>query len=152
IPQFDQAMAFAIACATAFLLGAAEERRASVRVALAIVGGLFAGLALFVSYGSLAFLAVAGLMVLAQAGVNRQTLSVGILAVSVALAVQAAIAFLGPPPLAPLRTALAIHHEPYPRPRSYALWLGFALLDLALFLGPPVAALFVGRIARSPVA
>jgi hypothetical protein len=36
-------------------------------------------------------------------------------------------------------TALTIHREIYTAPRSYALWLLFNPLDLALFLGVPVA-------------
>jgi hypothetical protein len=152
IPQFDQALALVIASATAVLLAAAAQERASTRIALAIAGGLFGGLALFVSYGSLAFLALAGVVVLVVGRFSRRSLSVCILAAAVAVALQATLAVIGHDPLASLRTALAIHRETYTRPRSYALWLGFDLLDLAIFLGPPVAALFVWRVARSPLA
>jgi hypothetical protein len=44
-----------------------------------------------------------------------------------------------------MRTALAIHREAYTAPRSYALWLAFDPLDLALFLGLPVAVLALGH-------
>ncbi len=36
-----------------------------------------------------------------------------------------------------LLTALSIHREMYTAPRSYALWLLFNPLDLAIFLGVP---------------
>jgi hypothetical protein len=51
-------------------------------------------------------------------------------------------------PLAAARTALAIHRETYTRPRSYAAWLAFNPLDLALFLGVPLACVLAARLAR----
>jgi hypothetical protein len=152
IPQFDQAMACIIASATSMLFAAASQTRTSVRVALAMTAGLLGGLALFLSYGSLVFLSFVGLAVLVVGRFSKPTLHTLLVAATVTLGVVAATAVLGHHPLASLRAALAIHRETYTAPRSYALWLIFDLLDLAIFLGPPVAALLVVRVARSPMA
>ena len=56
-------------------------------------------------------------------------------------------ALLGHDPIAAARTALAIHRETYTRPRSYALWLPFNLLDLVALRRPAR-----GRCVRPPVA
>jgi hypothetical protein len=152
VPQFDQALAAVIASASAVLVAAAAESSSSIRIALAIAAGSLGGLALFVSYGSLVFLAIVGLAVLVVGRFSKPSMSILLVAATATVGVLAATAVLGYDPLASLRTALAIHRETYTRPRSYALWLGFDLLDLALFLGPPVAALFVGRLTRSPLA
>jgi hypothetical protein len=48
-------------------------------------------------------------------------------------------ALLGHRPWASLATALAIHRDDFTAPRDYALWLIFNPLDLALFVGLPVA-------------
>jgi hypothetical protein len=58
-------------------------------------------------------------------------------------------ALLGHRPLATARTALAIHHEVFTAPRSYALWLLFNPVDLAVFLGMPVAFSWAWGAARS---
>jgi len=50
-----------------------------------------------------------------------------------------------------LTTALAIHRDEYTLPRSYGLWLLFNLLDLAMFLGVPVAIVWATRTAASLV-
>jgi hypothetical protein len=152
IPQFDQALSFVIASASAVLIAAAAETRTRPRIALAIAGGLLGGLALFVSYGSLVFLCFVGLVALVVGRFSKPTLFVLLVAATTALGIVAATAVLGHHPLASLRAALAIHRETYTAPRSYALWLVFDLLDLAIFLGPPVAALLVVRMARSPMA
>ena len=64
------------------------------------------------------------------------TLRRAALAIGVSAAVAVGLAFgvpaaLGGHPLAALRTALAIHHEQYTRPASYALWLLFDPVDFA---------------------
>jgi hypothetical protein len=151
IPQFDQALALPIAGAAALLLAAAEVE-APIRLAYAAAAGLVGGIALFVSYGSAAFLLVAGALFLAVAGLSRRTLTIGLVAAAATIGFVGATALLGHDPLAAARSALAIHRETYTRPRSYALWLPFNLLDLSVFLGPPVAALSVREAARSPVA
>jgi hypothetical protein len=149
VPQFDQALALAVAGVLALLLAAAAEPRSLPRTTLAAAAGLVAGIALVVSYGSLAFLLVAGVAYLAVAGVSQRTLLVGVVADVAAFVVIGATALLGHDPLDALLTALSIHRETYTEPRSYFLWLPFNLLDLSIFLGPPVAALFVREVFRS---
>jgi hypothetical protein len=152
IPQFDQALALPIAGAAALLLAAAAEGDVPMRLAYGAAAGLLGGVAIFVSYGSAAFLLVAGVFLLSVTGLSRRTLTVGVVAAVVALGFIGATAFLGHDPLAAARAALAMHRETYTRPRRYALWLPFNLLDLSIFLGPPVALLFAHEVARSPMA
>ncbi len=72
-----------------------------------------------------------------------------VLAALVAAGVIGLTALLGHEPIAAARTALAIHHETYTAVRSYALWLLFNPLDLAIFLGPPVAVLALPRMIEA---
>ena len=158
VPQFDQALALPIAGVAAFLAAAVAgaERPGrpfgafTLASGVAAVGaGLAAGIALFISYGSVAFLSIAGLAALAPAVLDpkRRRVAVGLslVAAAVAAAVIGVTALLGHQPLAAARTALAIHHETYTAVRSYALWLLFNPLDLAIFLGVPVAVLALPR-------
>jgi hypothetical protein len=149
VPQIDQALALPVAATAALLLAAAQEPRPSRRTALAIAAGLTAGLALFFSYGSAAFLAIAGLAVLAAAGRTRGSLTAGAVAGATTVAAFLAPALAGHAPLAAARIALAIHHDAYTAARRYLLWLPFNLLDLMLFLGPPVVVLLAARLPRS---
>jgi hypothetical protein len=54
----------------------------------------------------------------------------------------------GHEPIAAARAALAIHREAFTAPRSYVTWLLFNPIDLALFLGAPVAVVGIVRLAR----
>jgi hypothetical protein len=148
-PQFDQALALPAAASTLMLLEAAGSTSGWVLAARAGLAGLSGGVALFVSYGAAAFLAIGGLAALAA--VTPPARSTDRLARLVAPAALAAVvaglaafglpALLGHQPLRAMRTALAIHREIYTAPRSYPLWLAYDLLDLAVFLGLPVAVL-----------
>jgi hypothetical protein len=152
-PQFDQALALPVTAATALLLTAGSGHEA--RPWRAILAGLLGGVAIFTSYGAAAFLAIGGVAALAaagrKAGLRR---SAGLAAVAVLVAGFAALglpALLGHEPLRALGTALSIHRDTYTTPRSYLLWLVFNPLDLALFLGVPVAAaglLFLPQVVR----
>jgi hypothetical protein len=142
-PQFDQALALPVVAAAGLLLAAgAGTRRGPVS---AILAGLVAGVALWVSYGAAAFLAIGGVAALAaaydgRAGLRRRA---GLTTLSAAVAGVVAFgvpALFGHQPVRAMLTALSIHREMYTTPRSYALWLAFNPLDLALFLGVPVAA------------
>ncbi len=150
VPQFDQALALPIAAAAALLARAGAG--AGWRLPAA-VAGLAGGIALLVSYGSAAFLGIAGLAALAGVAEDRTTrrraVSAALTAAAVAAGVIAATAALGHQPIAAARTALAIHHEAYTAVRSYGLWLLFNPLDLALFLGVPVAVLALGRVTEA---
>ncbi|MFI5007531.1 MAG: hypothetical protein ACHQKZ_08820, partial [Solirubrobacterales bacterium] len=59
------------------------------------------------------------------------------------------VTILGRESMDAARTALRIHRDAYTTVRSYALWLGFNLLDLAVFLGVPVAGLGLDQAARA---
>ena len=147
-PQFDQALALPVTGAAALLalaVTAQSERRLRVRAAL---GGVCAGLALFVSYGAAALCAIASVAgVVAVAGARRRMRVLAIAAGAAAVVIAIPMAW-GHEPLAAARTALAIHRETYTRPRSYATWLAFNPLDLALFLGMPLAVVLVARLVR----
>ena len=149
VPQFDSALALPVATATALLASAIATGRAAAPKAL--LAGVFGALALFTSYGAPAFLAVGGVAALSLAPSRREaaTRAIPILAVALVTAVvpTAATALLGHDPIASARAALAIHREAYTAPRSYGLWLLFNPLDLATFIGLPVAVLGLVRLS-----
>jgi hypothetical protein len=64
----------------------------------------------------------------------------------------AAPALVGHHPIASMREALRIHREFFTEPRDYGAWLVFDPLDLAVFIGLPVAASLAaaGRSRRAP--
>ena len=120
--------------------GATSRRSLATRAALA---GACGAVALFASYGSAAFLAIGGGAVVAWASVDRRALARAVAASALAAAITALLALgvptaLGHQPLLAMRTALAIHRAAFTLPRSYALWLVFNPLDLAVFSGLPV--------------
>jgi hypothetical protein len=149
LPQFDQAIALPITAASALMARAVlEPGRAALR---AIAAGLLGGIALFFSYGAAAFLILAALPALAL-GRLRSTLPV----LSVAAATTTVVFLLpilaGHEPVAAAWTALSIHREFYTAPRSYLLWLVFDPLDLAVFVGAPVALAWMAATASAAAA
>jgi hypothetical protein len=152
IPQFDQALALPVTLAGALLVSALWADRLARALGPAMIAGLLGGIALFVSYGSAAFLLLGGLSALALSPrPPRRGLALCGLAAATALGILGVSAMLGHEPLRAAATALAIHREVYTRPRSYGLWLLFNPLDLALFLGVPVTVLGLVRL-RSALA
>src|SRR5262245_23364385 len=152
-PMLDQALAVPVAGATACLGAAAVATEDGRARAWAIAAGALGGLALWLSYGAALFLAFGGVAALALAPTERRSpRTLGAL-VFIAGGVAAAIFFLpavvGHHPWATARTALGIHHEVFTAPRSYALWLAFDPVDLAVFLGVPVAAIWAVATARA---
>jgi hypothetical protein len=148
VPQFDAALALPVAAATALLASAiATGRGVSSK---AILAGILAALSLFTSYGAAAFLAIGGLAALTLAPSRRDAIRTGLptllIAVSTAALLTAGTTVLGHDPIASARAALAIHREVYTTPRSYLLWLIFNPLDLAIFLGAPLAVLGLLRL------
>ncbi len=138
MPQFDHALALPVVAATTLLLAASHGRGAWK----AAVGGLLGGVAIFASYGAAVFLAIGGLAALAALGAGqgrRPTLLAGLAGGMAALTAFGVPAVLGHDPVNAMLTALSIHREMYTAPRSYPLWLLFNPLDLALFLGVPMA-------------
>ncbi|HXB54941.1 MAG TPA: hypothetical protein VN461_09185 [Vicinamibacteria bacterium] len=147
VPQFDQALTLPVTLAAALLIGALGADTLARALLPALTAGLLGGIALFLSYGSGAFLLLGGLAALALDRYPRwRGLLLCGLAASTALGLLALSAMVGYEPLRAAATALAIHREVYTRPRSYALWLLFNPLDLALFLGVPVTLLGLSRL------
>ncbi len=150
VPQFDQALALPVAL-TALLLLQAFRTTGGRALTGALVAGLSGGVALFVSYGAAVFLAIGGAAALCAANPSKAwpgLRTVGTAALAAATAAGLAFvapASLGHQPLRAVATALAIHREMFTAPRSYALWFFFNPLDLAIFLGLPVAVLATGR-------
>jgi hypothetical protein len=150
--SLDAALALPVTAWAALLLCAASDPRARRATALAAAAGACGAAALFASYGSVAFLGLASLAVAAATARDRASLLRLSRAAAVAGALALLLAFglpalLGHEPLLALRTALALHHAEYTAPRSYALWLAFDPLDLALFAGLPFALLAAWRSA-----
>jgi hypothetical protein len=162
-PRVDQALALLVSVFAVLLLGALRPRSAWARVGRAALAGATGGIALFISYGSVVFLATTSLAALAAAAAApsvtdtpggtkpraagwRAAATLSLVSAAVAIALGFGLpALLGHEPLRAMCRALAIHREAYTAPRSYWLWLVFNPLDLALFLGPPVAALALWR-------
>lgn len=138
VPQFDQALTLLVAGAAALLAGAAAGRRPWLGAAAA---GLLGGVAVYVSYGAAPILVIAGLAALAAAVPDRRSLRRAVTVAAVAGLALITTVLLDHESMAAARTALRIHRDAYTSVRSYALWLGFNLLDLAVFLGVPVAVL-----------
>ena len=153
LPQFDQALALPVALSALALAWAFRAETTARSAAWSTAAGLAGGMAVALSYGAPAFLVIGGLAVLAAAladGVTlERTLRCCALAALVTAAAFAAPALLGHHPIASMREALRIHREFFTQPRDYAVWLVFDPLDLALFLGPPVAVSLVAAAVRS---
>lgn len=144
-PQFDQALALPVAGAVALLARAtlATGRAAAV---FALAAGVAAFAASFVSYGAVAYVGLGAVAVGVAVARPREWTKTVALAAGAAVACLAVTVALGHEPLASARTALAFHREAYTAPRSYALWLAWNPLDLALFLGAPLAAVGLARL------
>jgi hypothetical protein len=151
LPQFDQALALPVALSAFCLSGAMRSQRRAV--VWAVGAGLAGGGALALTYGAPAFLAIGGVAVLAAALARGVDLPAGLRACAIAAAVTLATfvapALAGHHPIDSAREALRIHREFFTEPRAYALWLAFDPLDLALFLGLPVALSLIVAAART---
>jgi hypothetical protein len=145
-PHFDQMLAFPVTAAAALLMAACDGRARA-----AVAAGLLAGIALQVSYGAAVFLALAGAAAFSLTGggerLRRYASPAGWAVVAAGLVILLPMAW-GHEPVAAARSGLAIHRESYTAPRSYATWLLFNPIDLALFTGVPIAAVFTVRLLR----
>jgi hypothetical protein len=148
-PQFDQALALPVALAAAALAAAARADQGTARALWSALAGASAAVAVFLSYGAAVFVAITGAAALAavaaDAGVRRCVMAVAQSAVAAAVVTAVPVAF-GHRPWRSARVALQMHRETFTAPRSHALWLAFNPLDLAVFVGVPVAVLFVARL------
>ncbi|HYU42409.1 MAG TPA: hypothetical protein VEQ84_09665 [Vicinamibacteria bacterium] len=153
LPQFDQALALPVAASAAALASALRAERPRRGAVWAIASGLAGGLAVALSYGAPAFLALGGVAVLAASVAGGVKLTRALrwcaLAALVTAGVFAAPALVGHHPIASARAALRIHREFFTQPRDYAVWLVFDPLDLAVFIGLPVAVSLVFAAVRS---
>ncbi len=149
-PHFDQMLALPVTAAAALLASAASSEGRPL-IARAQAAGLCAGIAMQVSYGAAAFVVIAGAAALAlTARIDRWRPLVSTVAWAVGacgLVILLPVAW-GHEPIAAARAALAIHREAYTQPRSYATWLLFNPLDLAIFAGIPVVVVGLIRLAR----
>lgn len=149
-PQFDQALALPVVAAALCLVRAGQAEATRGLLGWAALAGTWGGFAVFTSYGAPAFLAIGGVAALLAATPTGPATGHRLrraLAIAASAAVTSGLlafglpAALGHEPLRALGTALAIHHAAFTAPRSYALWLAFDPLDLAVFLGLPLAVL-----------
>jgi hypothetical protein len=151
-PEVDQALALPVTASIASLAAALRpEAPGPSSVAYAAAAGLLAAIAEFFSYGSVVFLLIGALAVLAFAGPRaprRAALAAGV-ALTAAMAVIAVERLLGHRPLASALTALSIHRQQFTVRRSYVAWVAFDPVDLFWFLGPPLAVLVAAIGARS---
>lgn len=137
VPQFDQALTLLVAGVAALLAGATSGRPWFRATAAGLVGGV----AVYVSYGAAPMLLIAGLAALAAGVCDRPSFRRAVAVAAVAAIALVTVTILGRESMDAASTALRIHREAYTTLRGYALWLGFNLLDLAVFLGVPVAVL-----------
>jgi hypothetical protein len=151
-PQFDQALALPVTLAAAALALAVRAEHRAARVAWRFVCGAAVAVAASLSYGAAVFIGLAGAATLAAVA-DRARARVAVKSVALAAIVAAALLevplLLGHRPWRSAFTALAMHRETFTAPRGYALWLAFNPLDLAVFLGPPLAVLFAVRLAQA---
>lgn len=152
VPQFDQALALLVAGALAALArGLAAEADVSRGWLLCVAAGFLAGAGFFVSYGAASLIVVGALGVLAAVMPAQPPVRVlrGLAVATVAaLAVVLLPALWEHAPWRSLPVALSIHREQFTAPRSYLAWLVFNPLDLALFLGLPVALAGLARLGE----
>ena len=138
-PYLDQALALPMTCALALLLAATVRSRPLALTAPA-AGAMMAAASL-VSYGSVGMLAVTALVVTAAAG-NRLGRALAAIAIAgaaaaVLLALCRAVGF---DYVSSAIAALTLHRVQFTEHRSYSIWLGFNLIDFAVFAGLPVIA------------
>jgi hypothetical protein len=143
-PALDAAIALPVTACALLLTLAGRAGPWPEAAAAAAAAGILGGIALFTSYGAAAFLAIAGVAVLAALSVERRAVVQGLVASAVAAMVALLLAFfvpalLGGQPVLAMRTAMGIHRAAFTEPRSYWLWLVFDPLDLSLFVGLPIA-------------
>ncbi len=136
-PYVDQALALPLTAAAALLLIAAN--RSDRPMAMAVAAGVAAAAAALVSYGALAMLGVVALIVLA-AGASRPARTAGILAIAgiTTIALLEFLRAVGFNYLTSAEAALTWHRVQFTMGRTYSLWLGFNLIDFAVFAGTPV--------------
>jgi hypothetical protein len=155
IPALDPPLAFPVTSAVVLLRHAVAGERSWSRIASALAAGAATAVAVYLSYGAPLFLllaAAAALGSLPEGALwrrrRRAALSL-VLAAGAALALAAVPMAFGHDPLASARTALRIHAEAYTAERSYALWLLYGPIDVAVFVGSPLVVALAAQLASS---
>lgn len=155
IPSFDQVLVLPVVLSAALLgVGLRWARTPPMRLGIGFLAGATGGSGLFISYGAGVFVALAGLVVLAAHFERvrrraRETLLLLAAAVAGAALTFGMPVLAGHDPIASLGEALRIHRARFTLRRSYSSWALFNLWDFAVFVGFPVAVVFVWRVARS---
>jgi hypothetical protein len=151
-PYPDQALAGLITAALALLLAAGRSVTGR-RLVFTLAASACLAIALFLSYGSFAYAAVAMLVVIAVEWPLRRparTVALVLAATACTALLIAAARAWNFNYLASARMALGIHRLEYTAPRQYSTWLWANLMDATLFAGAPVILLGVwGCIARA---
>lgn len=143
-PHFDPLLALPVAGAAALVARSVPDVN-GIRIHWALAGGLVAGIAVQMSYGAAVMAAIAvtaaiGLVADASGAGGRRRAAVAVSIATVAATAVVALPMIwGHEPVLAARRALSIHRETYTAPRDYRLWLLFNPLDLAIFLGVPLA-------------
>ncbi len=145
--QLDSALALPIAGLAALLMVALDPRHhRTTGIFAAVLAGVIAGVATNLTYGAIAFFAIAVIVAfMSSHNSNDSPLAIRRLGIAAAIA---ALSFLAPfilspaNPLAIFRTALSNHHL-ITADRSYLTWLLFNPLDFILLCGVPLIVMFI---------
>lgn len=154
IPELDQLIAALVAW-TAGLLATALVRAPAWRLR-ALIAGIAAFAASFLSYGAAAFVCAAAALCAGLCGSDRRQLGralrvVGLSALGAFAMLGIGVA-IGYRPIDAFHASMEIHLGTYMRARSYSTWLLFGPWDLAIFVGLPIALLFAARVGRAAAA
>jgi hypothetical protein len=153
LPELDPALALPTFGALAALRLALCGARTWSRSVGALLCGVAAAIAMFLSYGAAVFLILGTVPLLAGLPRHVRTRARILPALIVTgLAFGAATMIpimLGYDPVRSALVATAIHRERFTAHRSYLLWLIFNPLDIAIFLGLPLAIALVIRTVRA---
>lgn len=140
-PQTDHLIVLLTLCSAALLVESLRRENASRAIVLALCGGFCTGAAMFVSFTSLAAMGAWALAMAAGgvlAGRARRLMRSGVAALAGFLAAAAIPTALGMNWLEVFRECMAGAHriQVLILGRQYSTWVGWNLVDYALFLGP----------------
>jgi hypothetical protein len=149
-PEFDQALALPVAACAAALAAAALAPSGRRALAAGALAGVFAAAALWLSYGSVAFLAGATVAAIALGSASARRAWVTGLAGAAAAGCSLffATALAGHEPLGAAIDALSLHGTRHTWQRPWGISVALDAADTLLFLGPPLVTLLVVRLVR----
>jgi hypothetical protein len=153
-PFLDQMLALFVLCSAACLVAAYLAPTPRSRWQWAALAGILTGASAFFNYATPVDVVVVSVALLGlglkSPGGPRRVAQVLLVAAGVAVVALFLPYLAGYDVLASLRVASETH-IPLESKRSYTTWLLFGPWDLILFLGLPVALLWLGGFARSAV-